>query len=1143
VAGLIKAVLALHHKVLPPTIHVRSPLKPLTATATPFYVNTSARPWFAAKDHPRRAGVSAFGFGGSNFHCLLEEATEVKMPFETGAHLAAVSAESSDSLISSLERLKDEVRLQTAEGLSDLKDPNQNISDGYSQALDSILRPLAGAFDPKSKVKLFMAFPSERARDFMESLPQLLKGGSAPFALPEGLFFGKEAASESVFYDPGTLPLLPWEGAGLSLDFSHHQMIMDLFGLAWEGAPLGLLLTPPELLNEELKGHLLRELSEISTAYFLGPALSLALFELYTFFGVRMSYVSGSGYGLITALIIAGFLPLKDLVKVLAKLGPGASLLKMESAIKSLSLKAPRGFIGPKLLAPDGFPLTRIGDTRDLLISELRSAYESFSPDIMEVDRKDLLDAKASQDSLEGTLAQASQEELSRSSEPLRVQKLFPSKAVIASGSLRTYPKDGHPESYPWLLEAPKNPLELATNLAKLASFGQDVQFRNWSFHSFPQQKPQGHAVPLGGANLFSARNNAVVSLSGKLPGTSVRAQDAAPGDTTPIVQPSVSSVNLELNSLSARLEELSRVQEKTLLLLDSLMNSKDLKAPQAPGSPLLPVRPNPRSLGSAQNPQKALNSQNSGRDSISSREPRPEDILIRPSETVSTLPIQNPAASPLQNQTNASYLESSSIADPDSFPVSSDGDFSPVPLSTVTASYPNMSVPPTRGEIWEAVSDIVSRETGYPTSSLHPGMDLEVDLGLDSIRKVELLAELVNAFPQADGPADGATLGDFCLRIEQAFNASYKQECVQPQKLRGDLSQEILTLISRETGYPNQSLHRSFSLEADLGLDSIKKVEILAMLGEEFPEIMGSDLSKAETIGDILDMAQAMIQNPSHNAQSANYQAPLASPETQTPPRIETKTPSTPKPPTPLKTIDTERLVTELLSRETGYPQATLLPHLELEGDLGLDSIKKVEVLSCLTEEAKAQGIFSEVNEESQKKLSDSQTLGEWMEFFRELAAGANFAPDASVKANIANTNAANTNAANTNAANINAANTNAANINASSNANTSAHANTLAQANTSGNTPGPEGLGAFPQASHAASHAAEAFAQNFSDAYSSEASDAYSPDPPDVFRNKEDNNLESPNLEAFNTSSQNPTPSNSYSPALPLKDKPQED
>ena len=56
VAGLIKAALALHHKVLPPTIKVERPIEPAASGDAPFYVNTEPRPWLPRPDHPRRAG-------------------------------------------------------------------------------------------------------------------------------------------------------------------------------------------------------------------------------------------------------------------------------------------------------------------------------------------------------------------------------------------------------------------------------------------------------------------------------------------------------------------------------------------------------------------------------------------------------------------------------------------------------------------------------------------------------------------------------------------------------------------------------------------------------------------------------------------------------------------------------------------------------------------------------------------------------------------------------------------------------------------------------------------------------------------------------------------------------------------------------
>ena len=75
VAGLIKAALALHHKVLPPTL-CENPNPKLLLENTNFYINTETRPWIhGSSKTPRRAGVNAFGFGGINAHAILEEYT------------------------------------------------------------------------------------------------------------------------------------------------------------------------------------------------------------------------------------------------------------------------------------------------------------------------------------------------------------------------------------------------------------------------------------------------------------------------------------------------------------------------------------------------------------------------------------------------------------------------------------------------------------------------------------------------------------------------------------------------------------------------------------------------------------------------------------------------------------------------------------------------------------------------------------------------------------------------------------------------------------------------------------------------------------------------------------------------------------
>jgi len=73
IAGLIKAVLALKHRTLPPSLNFERPNPQIDFAASPFRVDTEARPWPEGAT-PRRAGVSGFGIGGTNVHVVLEEA-------------------------------------------------------------------------------------------------------------------------------------------------------------------------------------------------------------------------------------------------------------------------------------------------------------------------------------------------------------------------------------------------------------------------------------------------------------------------------------------------------------------------------------------------------------------------------------------------------------------------------------------------------------------------------------------------------------------------------------------------------------------------------------------------------------------------------------------------------------------------------------------------------------------------------------------------------------------------------------------------------------------------------------------------------------------------------------------------------------
>ena len=98
VAGLIKAVLALRHGEIPPSLHFEQPNPTMGMQHTPFYVAGKLTPWLAGAE-PRRAGVSAFGVGGTNAHVILEEAPAPQPEQGTRSqHLLLLSAKTSVAL-------------------------------------------------------------------------------------------------------------------------------------------------------------------------------------------------------------------------------------------------------------------------------------------------------------------------------------------------------------------------------------------------------------------------------------------------------------------------------------------------------------------------------------------------------------------------------------------------------------------------------------------------------------------------------------------------------------------------------------------------------------------------------------------------------------------------------------------------------------------------------------------------------------------------------------------------------------------------------------------------------------------------------------------------------------------------------------
>src|SRR5438067_6026578 len=120
VAGLIKTVLALEHRQLPPSLHFEEPNPQIDFTSSPFFVNARLTDWQSGQT-PRRAGVSSFGIGGTNAHVVLEEAPEPGPSSKsTRWQLLTVSARSESALEQASTDLREHLTAHSSLDIADV---------------------------------------------------------------------------------------------------------------------------------------------------------------------------------------------------------------------------------------------------------------------------------------------------------------------------------------------------------------------------------------------------------------------------------------------------------------------------------------------------------------------------------------------------------------------------------------------------------------------------------------------------------------------------------------------------------------------------------------------------------------------------------------------------------------------------------------------------------------------------------------------------------------------------------------------------------------------------------------------------------------------------------------------------------------
>ncbi|MEV6945302.1 type I polyketide synthase [Streptomyces sp. NPDC051172] len=309
VAGVIKTVLALRHGVLPRTLHADEPSPHVDWDSGDVALLTEARPW-PETGEPRRAGISSFGFSGTNVHAILEEAPPETEPTESGDVPGTLpwilSARSPRALARQAERLRDRL---TGPGAPELLDAAWTLATGRTP------------FEHRAVVV---------GTDPLAALDALAADGESP-----GLVRGTaDTDGRRVFVFPGQGA--QWAGMAVELLDS-----CPVFAAALADCERALAPHVDWSLQAVLRGE--EGTPPFERVDVVQPALwavMVSLAALWRSWGVEPDAVLGHSQGEIAAAVVAGALSLEDGAQVVAL--RSRAILALAGHGGMLSLAVPR---------------------------------------------------------------------------------------------------------------------------------------------------------------------------------------------------------------------------------------------------------------------------------------------------------------------------------------------------------------------------------------------------------------------------------------------------------------------------------------------------------------------------------------------------------------------------------------------------------------------------------------------------------------------------------------------------------------------------------------------------------------------------------------------------------------------------------
>ncbi|WP_432791857.1 SDR family NAD(P)-dependent oxidoreductase [Mycolicibacterium sp. ELW1-p] len=989
-AGLIKAVLALRHSTLPGTLKVDRPNPAMGIEDSPFYVNSQTRPWVRKGDQPRRAAVSSFGFGGSNFHVTLEE--------YQGEHRAK-----------RLRTLPSELVVLSAPSEAELQKRASGIAAAArsGESLARIAFDAAEVFDASQHARAgLVATDVESLAAAADRLSAALAGGTVSSLKDANIAVGLGPAREgkTAFLFPGQGSQYVGMGGDLALSFPEALAIWD--GLEGDLADLPGVVFPEPVFDAAAADAQKKELTAMANAQPAIAATSLAQLALLDLLGVSADAAAGHSFGEVTALAAAGVLPMESLVETARTRGTlmneagqgkdGAMLAVSATADDVRALVASQPDNGSLVVANDNAPTQVVlaGHETDIAWAEnaakakgwtavrLPVASAFHSPIVasscapLTAYLKTLKIGQPNFPVYANATAQPYGEEVATQLGD-QVQQLVRFREMIeamARDGVTRFVEVGPGRVLTGLVgkilgSTPHAAISLDDQkadglrgwhrgLAALAADGVALDLGALFDHYeeplryVPAPK---HSVKVGGANLGKPYPPADGKVSITPKRTRVSAPSPAPTAVTapaPTVQPPAPAVQRMESPAAAVPEPLVQAQAPVIHQQVPVVQQVEVQAEviEAPLSGDVwsvidsiqkeTAEQHQRYMDVVTRSHQAFLDMSTQMMAHVVGDPRTTAQTPMVAASVAAPQVLAPAPAPVAVAPAPVAVAPAPVAvAPAPVAVAPAPVIAPpvapaAPVAPVAAPAVAVSAGPAAGDV---VLSIVSEKTGYPVDMLGLGMEMEAELGIDSIKQVEILAALQAKFPGApEIPASELsglrtlqdvvdTVAGFAAPVAAPVAVAAPAVAVSAGPAAGDV---VLSIVSEKTGYPVDMLGLGMEMEAELGIDSIKQVEILAALQAKFPgapEIPASELSGLRTLQDVVDTV-------------AGFAAPVAAPVAVAAPAVAVSAGPA-----------AGDVVLSIVSEKTGYPVDMLGLGMEMEAELGIDSIKQVEILAAL--------------------------------------------------------------------------------------------------------------------------------------------------------------------------------------------------